>query len=304
MVKRVIISLVMWLSCLVNVFAQQDLLLTQEIFSRININPAGTGNSNEIDAFLHGRAQWIGVDNAPKSLVLNVMNYEEKLKSGLGLSISYDKFGVGHSNTVAKIVYSYQIDLNDKTVLSLGVSGGAEWIYFNFDDNIIEENILYENQLFAKDKDTKVRPACDLGFELTQLYWTIGASVNHLLNNEAATQETPRHLYIYGIGLIPVTENFDLSPTLCYMHRHQSHVLEIGSLAYYKRFLWGGVAWRPDLLDHIRQSTLAFTLGVEGKRFRFGYSFDLGIGNISDKLNNTHEFVLSFHMPKKEKQRK
>lgn len=299
MVKRILIVIVANLAFLTNAFAQQDLLLSQEIFSRININPAGTGNSNEIDAFLHGRFQWAGIDNSPKTIVMNVTDYEEKLKSGFGLSVSFDKFGVGHSNTVAKAVYSYQFDLSEKTILSLGMAAGAEWVYFNFADNIVEENIEYENQLFGQDKATKVRPAFDFGIELTQFNWTIGASVTHMLNSEAATQVTPRHLYIYGIGLIQLSQNLDLSPMLCYMHRHQSNVLDIGALAYYKRFLWGGAAWRPDVVEGVAQSTLSVMLGIERKYFRFGYSYDMGLGNIYKTLTNTHEFILSFHMDKK-----
>ena len=51
--------------------AQQDLMVSQQIFSRINVNPAGTGNNKGCDAFLLGRIQWAGVDNSPKTGLLN-----------------------------------------------------------------------------------------------------------------------------------------------------------------------------------------------------------------------------------------
>ena len=40
-----------------NTYAQQDLMVSQQIFSRMNINPAGTGNIERFDAFLLGRLQ-------------------------------------------------------------------------------------------------------------------------------------------------------------------------------------------------------------------------------------------------------
>ena len=61
--------------------AQQDLLLSQEIFSRVNKNPAATGNTNDVDIFLHGRIQWAGIENSPRTGVLNVTNYIDKIKS-------------------------------------------------------------------------------------------------------------------------------------------------------------------------------------------------------------------------------
>ncbi|MCQ2193112.1 MAG: PorP/SprF family type IX secretion system membrane protein [Paludibacteraceae bacterium] len=281
--------------------AQQDMMLTQEMFSRINKNPAGTGNAGTIDAFLHGRYQWAGVDNSPKSFVLNVVDYEEKIKSGIGLSVGYDNFGVGHSNTNPKLCYSYQLDLNSKTVLSLGLAAGANFGYFNFAENTIEENIQYEEQLFEKDKDTKITPDFDLGFELSQLYWTLGASVTHLTNNDGETQVAPRHFYVYGTGLIPVNAKFDLAPTVAYMHRNKTDVMEVGTMVFYNRLMWGGVAWRPDIHNGCNPSTLALTLGLEWKKFRFGYSFDMGLGSENQLPSNTHEIILSASFDKKKK---
>lgn len=301
MIKKLYIGLVACLVSFGNLFAQQDMMLTQEIFSRVNVNPAGIGNSNELDVFLHGRFQWAGVDNAPRTIVMNAMDYEEKLKSGFGLSVVYDKFGVGHSNTNIKIPYSYQLDLNEKTILSLGLAAGVNFGYFNFDENVVEENVQYESELFAKEKNTKVKSDFDFGVELSQLHWTFGASVTHLLNNEAETQVFPRHLYLYGIGLVSISPKWNLSPTLCYIHRHQSNVLEVGCLGYYQQFLWGGFAWRPDVVESFGQSTLAITVGADWKYFRLGYSFDLGLGSLAGTFTNTHELILSFHMPKGKK---
>lgn len=49
-----------------NVFAQRDIMLSQQFFSRLNINPSATGNTDDVDIFLLGRWQWIGLENSPK----------------------------------------------------------------------------------------------------------------------------------------------------------------------------------------------------------------------------------------------
>lgn len=69
--KKYILALCAALLALTS-YAQQDLMLSQEVFSRVNKNPAATGNTNDIDIFLHGRIQWAGIENGPKTTVLNV----------------------------------------------------------------------------------------------------------------------------------------------------------------------------------------------------------------------------------------
>lgn len=282
-------------------YAQQDLMLSQEIISRINKNPAGTGNSEDIDIFLHGRMQWIGVDNAPKTGVLNISNYIEDFNSGIGLSLAYDKFGVGHSNTDAKLVYSYHIDINDNLIFSLGLSGGVYVSYFNPYDNTVEDERKYFQASFMDEKETKINPDFNVGFELSQRAWTFGASITHLTNNDAESFTPGRHFYAYITSLIPVSEQFALGPTVSYMHRNQTDVMEIGSMAFYNRLIWGGITWRPDINNTLDPSIIAFTLGCEWKKFRVGYSYDLGIGSNNQLPPNTHELTLSISIPKGKK---
>lgn len=281
-------------------YAQQDLMLSQEIISRINKNPAGTGNSNNVDIFLHGRMQWIGVDNAPKSSVLNVSNYVESINSGVGLSVAYEKFGVGHSNTDAKLVYSYHIDINENLILSLGLSGGVFVNYFNPLDNTFEDESKYPSSLIGE-KETKVTPDFNAGLEISQRAWTFGASVTHFANDKAETGIPRRHFYTYVTTFLPVTNEFALGPTVCYMHRNLTDVLEVGSMAFYNKLLWGGITWRPDLNNTLDPSVIAFTLGCEWQLFRVGYSYDLGIGSNNQLPPNTHEITLSVGIPKKKR---
>ncbi|MCR5568580.1 MAG: PorP/SprF family type IX secretion system membrane protein [Paludibacteraceae bacterium] len=283
--------------------AQQDLLLSQEIFSRVNKNPAATGNTNDVDIFLHGRIQWAGIENSPRTGVLNVTNYIDKIKSGMGFTCSYDKIGVAHSTTNMKLVYAYQIDLSDNYVLSFGLGGGINIGYFDAYQNTVEDYSEIGEESLPADKETEVSPDFDLGFELTNPYWTLGASVTHLTKNEETTFQSERHYYLYGTSLIPLCTKWELAPTVAYMHRNKTNVLEIGSLAFYDRFIWGGVTFRPDLNEGFDPSMLVMTLGIEWKKFRFGYSYDLGFGSNYRLPSNTHELILSYGIDKTKKKK-
>lgn len=280
-------------------YGQQDLMLSQEIFSRVNKNPAATGNTNDIDVFLHGRIQWAGIDNGPKSTVLNVTDYEDKIKSGFAFSMAYDNMGIGHNSTNLKLVYSYQLDLSERYVLSMGLGAGAHIGGFDYTANTMTDIQEYGNDTYPYEKDVRVSPDFDLGFELSNPIWTVGLSMTHLTNSESTTFKSGRHLYLYGIGDFHLNDQLILAPLVSYLHHDKTNVIEIGSLVYFRRMYWGGLSWRPDLHDKFNQSMMAITLGMEWKKFRFGYSFDLNLG--SELSSNTHEIILSYGIAKKGK---
>lgn len=295
--KNILYSLFMVLG-VCTASAQQDLMLSQEIFSRVNKNPAATGNTNDVDIFLHSRLQWAGVDNGPRTGVLNVTNYIDKIKSGMGFTCAYDKMGVAHSTTNMKLVYAYQLDLSDKYVLSLGVGAGINIGYFDLYQNTVDDYSEVGTSTLLGDNETEVSPDFDFGAELSNPYWTLGASITHLTKNEMTTFESERHYYLYGTSLIPLCPKWELAPTVSYMHRNKTNVMEIGSLAFYDRFLWGGITLRPDLNEGFNPSMLIMTLGVEWNKFRFGYSYDLGLGSNERIGASTHEVILSYGIDK------
>lgn len=278
-------------------YAQQDLLVSQQLFSRINVNPAGTGNNDKIDAFLLGRFQWVGVDNSPRTGLFNVTGYCEKLKSGFGVTVNYDKMGIGHSSTNAQAVYSYHVDLNDKFILAMGLSAGAQIGYFNPSDNILrDESEMGNMETYTDEKETKVSPDVNFGLELTTMRWMLGVSCTHMLNDSTTTYKAGRHFYGYVRGFFPLNEKFDVAPALAYMHKKKIDVLEANVMGFYNRTVWGGITWKPDLSDPFDMSMLAATLGFEWKILRVGYTYDMNLGKCNHLPSNTHEVLLSVQL--------
>ena len=101
--KKIIFA-ALFLASIVSVNAQNDFLLTEQLFSRIATNPAGTGNSENVNAFYLGRLQWSGFTGAPVSNLLNVHFYSPKMSSGFGASFSYDESGIAYPDLNAKLV--------------------------------------------------------------------------------------------------------------------------------------------------------------------------------------------------------
>ena len=290
-----IIILLTWFQCGI---AQQDLFFTQQQFSRGNINPAGVGNTGDVDLFLLGRVQWIGVDNAPHTVLCNATNYLPKIQSGIGLTLSHDALGIGHSSTEVKGEYSYQIDLHSNWILSMGLSAGFFIGCYNPNANTLDEEWERKEMDLPEYKERKLTPDFNIGVEMNSMNWTLGASCTHLQNDESTSYSSDRHFYAYAIRSFFLTEQWDLMASIAYMNRNKVHLADLGLIAFYNRLFWGGMSWRPDIVNKCNPSYLSFLLGFEYHIVRFGYVYECGAGSNSTLPNNTHEILLSFRIPK------
>ena len=279
--------------------AQQDLLLSQQFFSRINKNPAGTGNATDLDLFLLGHYSYIDVKDAPKSGVLNAQTFVDKLNSGFGLSLAYDNIGVATSTTNVKIAYAYTLSINDAMILSLGLSGGVQYAYIDLSAYTPDDRS--ESYFVDADKMNKLRPDFDFGFELTTPRFLLGASITHITNNETMTLIAGRHYYGYVRYLFQLSDAFELAPALTFMHKNKTDVVELNLMGFYNRFIWGGLTYHPDIHDRFRTNPLAITLGVEYRHFRLGYSFDWAFGKVARPSGNSQELMLSYSIPGKKR---
>ena len=302
--KNILIFLTSLIASTFMTNAQQNLLLSQEIFSRINKNPAGSGDRGTYDAFLHGRLQWLGIEGGPKSTVLNISRYVKDIHSGVGISLSYDKMEVGHSTTNFKAVYSHHFEVVPDVYLALGLSAGFNLCYFDPASYTLENKVEYGMETFPQDKEMEAHSDFDFGFELYQKTWMVGASVTHIHNGDITTMMPSRHFYVYASGKVNPNFNCELMPTVSYMHRNKTNVFELGSYATFRKTILSGFFWRPDLKSSMNPSALVFSFGVNGSKFKFLYSYDLAVGSDNLLPSNTHEIMLSLSIEKKNYKKK
>ena len=302
--KKIVTALCMALAVMAG-HAQRDLMLSQQFFSRLNINPAATGNSDDIDLFLLGRWQWTNVEDSPKSGVLNASNYFESLRSGIGLSLMYDDIGISNRSTTAKAAYAYHVNMNESLLLSMGLSAGVFYHYWSGEDHILDNPEEKGMETFPAGAESHIYPDFDLGFEIASPKLLVGGSVSHITYNEenVSTSRPGRHFYTYVRGLFPVGMKLDLAPALVYVHRNKVDKVELNCTAFYNRMFWGGVTYRPDVNASFSSNDLTFSLGMEYGQFRFGYAFEWGLGDVGKISNNSHELLLSYRIAKKTKEK-
>ncbi len=274
-------------------YGQSDIFLTQQWFSRINFNPAATGNSNNVDVFLLNRQQWTGFDNAPKTTVLNGHSYFNSIQSGLGLSLVYDKLGVSHKAFDLMAAYAYHLDIDERMLLSFGLSAGIYNSKWDPNKNSFADPTVPDPEL-STEKTSRTKPDFNAGVELNTYGITFGLSVTHLLgpNLENSLSGKPaREFYSYARYRRAIDKQFEIAPGIMYRNANRSNFFDFNVTGYYMKKYWAGISFRPN-------NAFAAMLGMEFNIFRVGYAYDRSVGQTSSLAANTHEIMLSVRIRK------
>lgn len=277
--------------------AQTDIQMTQHMLSRINYNPAATGATSYVNIAAMMRQQWSGFKGAPSTQLVNIHNYVNPLRFGIGLSMVNDQVGL-ESNFNLKLSYAYHVWFTSDSYLSAGVAGG--FIKHSFNGNSLNPDDMDDPSL-VYDNLNKVLPDFDAGIEYNQKLFAAGLSVTHLnhSNEKREIAGKTRHYYAYTRFNVELAKYVDLHPAFYAIHNNRSTSFEVNTMAYYRKKYWGGVSYRFD--DEVSSELLSFMAGLEfSTHVRVGYSYDLNIGKLSNIANNSHEIMLSFKIPKKE----
>ena len=291
------IFFIWWLMLGSVAYGQSDIFLTQQWLSRINMNPAATGNSNHVDLFLLNRQQWVGFENAPSTNLLNAHSYFNTIRSGLGFSLLFDKLGVSHQTVNAMMSYAYHLDLTDKMLLSMGLSGG---LYNNSWDPKRNTFSQEDGMELMADKSSRTATDFNTGLELNGYGFTFGMSITHLLNSapeKSFTGKPGREVYSYVRYRGAINQNIDLAPGLMFRNGNHSNFFDINITGYYLKKYWAGLSFRP-------KNSFAVMLGFEYNMFRVGYAYDRSVGVLSSLAANTHEFMISARIQKPQQGRK
>ena len=288
--KKIVLILIVLFSGL-GMYAQSDAILTQQWLSRINCNPAATGNTNDVNVFLMHRTQWTGINDAPQTSLLNATNYFKNINSGMGLSLAYDKEGELYTNYNAKLAYAYHVRLSEAALLSLGLGLNLQNRSINYDKAAM---LFGDPHYEGRGTESKTGIDFDFGLEFSTERFTLGASLNRIgkTSVEKFTSFTSgQQIYAYARYRISVLEGFDLAPSASYVYANHLDVWEAGLTGFFAQQVWVGAAYRHNI-------ALAFYAGFEFNIFRIGYAYDHYIKQSTD-LGGLHEVMLSIKIPHK-----
>lgn len=177
--KRLIILLVLTITMVEVVSAQQDPQYTQYMLNTMVVNPAFTGSRGVSSIGALHRSQWIGLDGAPSTQTLNFSTPLTE-RVAVGFSAVHDEIGNGASQeTYFDLAFSYTLPVSEYGNLALGLKAGAHLLNLDF-----TKLINYGAETNLPNIDNKFSPNFGLGAYYYSEKFYAGLSVPNLLKTK------------------------------------------------------------------------------------------------------------------------
>ena len=296
---RNILYLMLALSSIGKVAAQQDFLVSQYNFNALMLNPAYAGAHKYNQASTTYRNQW-SIEGAPTTQVVCMDGSLIKAPIGIGFVMTSDKIGVVKERTLnADLSYKFRTRLGK---MSFGLRGGYvnyraaldELVYWDEDDPIYQAGNPSQGFLTL---------GFGAFFSSSSEKWFAGVSSPAYYAKDQELRSTTedrfykRHYYIYGGGVISTDFGIDLKPSAMIRIMEQTpilidfnlHALVYGDESSAQPSIWIGGGFRTN------KSFVASLEAMLPYNLRVGYSYDL-IGNeLYQYLGATHEIQIGFN---------
>lgn len=281
--------------------AQQDPQFTQWYMDHAMSNIAAAGHSDltQINGFY--RNQWVSLDRAPVTSLLNANGQLGFMPGAFGVQFYQDELGF-ESNTMMKLGYAYTLSpFSGGTTMSLGLSAsyfskkfGVDWIAI---DDWTQDNAIPQ--------DNSSSSAVDVDFgiyiEKPNTFYA-GLSMTHLAETQLSQMSiTPaRHFYAMGGYNYAIDGDFlVLRTNLLAKSDLNATAIDFNVNVIYDQMVWAGVSWRPgDAIAPVAGFQYRMinkdATSYKEQLFRVGYSFDATTSELQTYSSGSHEFFLSY----------
>jgi type IX secretion system PorP/SprF family membrane protein len=275
--------------------AQQLPMYSQFFWNDFVVNPAYTGVTNSPRVQLGYRNQWGGFEGAPSTYTLGGHTLLKNKKMGVGGMLFMDDAGGAVSQMGLMLNYNYILKLNEKSNLSMAVSGVIN--QYSYDGSGIE-NINPDPSLSGNVKQISpdmsfgllysLNDKLRIGFGVNQLVQSRLSKLNDLNTLSLGENRLIRHYNLTTSYSFKLSESFDLDPYFLVRSAFIAPpLLELGAKGTLNDLLFFGLSLR-----HF-ESAIAM-LGVNFKNTILAYSYDYNTSDISGYSNGSHEILLAY----------
>ena len=305
--------------------AQQRPQYTQYIFNNYLLNPALSGIENYMDVKLGHRAQWTGIENAPKTSFISAhwnlnadylwknplslpenddnpmsRSYTQNYTSspahhGMGIMAVSDKAGP-ISRFDAGVTYAYHLQMSGTNNLSVGVYAGLSKIALDINAIKLETEA---DPALADVLESQFKPDVSLGVWYYGARFFAGASVQQLIPMKLAftkssnyeTGKTVPHFFVTSGYRFFIDDEISAIPSVM-LKRVEGLPLSFDTnLKFdYKDKIWLGASYR-------KSDSFSVMAGFNFKNFvNLTYAYDLTTSNLRSISGGTHEIVIGFQL--------
>ena len=304
------------------VSAQQKPQYTQYVFNNYLLNPAVAGIENYTDVKAGYRSQWTGLQGAPVTSYLTInaplgrnflegdatafpatggINPSSRLYTqnymaaephhGIGAQIISDQAGPINQTTIAAS-YAYHLGLAANLNLAAGVSAGLNHISLN------TSLITLENPLdpaISNGNNSQWKPDLSVGVWLYSSNYYFGASVQQLIpqnlyfstnNSYNQSKTVPQYFATAGVKIFMTDEITFLPSILLKVINPTPITYDInGKFSFSDKFWFGGSYRHKDSFGVLAGVNISSFINV-------GYSYDITTSALNTVSNGTHEIVI------------
>lgn len=290
--------------------AQQDAQFTMYMFNRYVLNPAYAGALKATNITGLGRAQWVGIDGAPRTSTASVNGYVNKLHGGLGAYIIGDQLGAFRTFGL-KASYAFHLNFSERSTLNIGVGGGlyqkelnGNWIY-NQDNGIDPSLPLTAQNMIVPDLDGGLyfhvaRKNANTSGAYPQDAFYVGVAATHILEpsiEDLTLQTGPNSVLSRGLNAM-VGASFDLgtnvvlAPSAFFRMAGPVYQFDLNANLYVSPMVFG--------ISHRWGDSFSGIVGFNASSNLFvAYSYDYTTSQLGSFTTGSHELIVSYTFPSK-----
>lgn len=278
-----------------SVWAQQDAQYTQYMYNTVTVNPGYAGSRGHLSIAALYRAQWVGLEGAPKTLTFNMHSPIGYRGVGLGISAVNDQIGPT-SETNLDLDFSYTIQTSRDTRLSFGLKGSAHLLDIRFSElNQDWTNPGGPDPTLQQDIDNRFSPNIGAGVYYHTDRFYAGLSVpriletTHFQSASLSTANEEMNIYLITGYVFDMNPFWKFKPALL-TKAVRGAPLQIdlsANFMYNERFILGA-AYRWD-------ASVSGLVGFQvTPEFLIGFAYDREITELGQATFNDGSFEVIF----------
>jgi len=284
--------------------AQYDAQTSQYMLAPGTFNPAVAGEGSDLLLTLQNRQQWVGIDGAPSTLLVNVtMPFVlGNRKHGFGLLIEKESIGL-FSTQLLQLQYAYKKKFKSG-VLSFGIQGGilqegfdGSGIYIPTSDYHISSDASIPTGALEG-----IIPDFSAGAWFQNERFYAGLSASHLFETAVSLKKgeddtstdnpqmiVSRSYYLTnGYNIVLPNSLYTVQPSFLLKTDLTAWQFDLTGKVFYKDKFWGGLGWRY-------QDAVIVLAGIKLQQgLSIGYSYDISTSAVASFSGGSHELFMSY----------
>ncbi|WP_028978818.1 PorP/SprF family type IX secretion system membrane protein [Sporocytophaga myxococcoides] len=312
------LSLLIILIATASLSIAQDIHLTQYYTNNQLLNPAYTGNyTGDYKAIINYRSQWAQVNSAIKTSVVSIEKNLTKFNRGFaaGLIVNKDYVSSYHLNTNRFYLSgSYTTEIK-QNIIRVGLQAGGLYRSINYSDQTFPDQWDYNSGNFDKSiesgepntNNSKAFADVNAGVAYIRKFGnkkiSAGYGAFHINRPKYGFINNDEKLAMRHVGNAALTfymkNGYSVVPNFLYMRSAKATDFIVATNAYKKinneLILMLGAGYRGST----NSDAFLAILGLQYKRFEFGFSTDFNVSELSKetKNKNAFEFSLTYTTP-------